>query len=69
MLVATPIDGWHYFVDIFAGIAIAMLSLHMARSVVARLAAHPALMNAALAPAPVQRMPATAPSLMDAPRH
>lgn len=59
MLVATPIDGSHYFVDVFAGVGIAIVSLLMARALVARLAAHPALAKAALAVEPVQGMPAT----------
>jgi hypothetical protein len=50
MLAATPIDGSHYFVDVVAGVAIAMLALLMARAIVARLAAHPAPAKAALAP-------------------
>jgi hypothetical protein len=57
MLAATPVDGSHYFVDVFAGIAIAALALLLARAVVARLAAHPATAKSALAPA--QAMAAT----------
>lgn len=56
MLAATPVDGSHYLVDVFAGIAIALLSLLMARFMVARmfarLAAPLAPAKAALAPAP-----------------
>ena len=36
MLAATPIDGSHYFVDVLAGIAIAVASLAAARTMVAR---------------------------------
>jgi len=39
MLVATPVDGSHYLVDVLAGIAIAVLCLIAARALVARLAA------------------------------
>ena len=42
MLVATPIDGSHYFVDVLAGIAIAVLCLAAARVLVMRLAVPPA---------------------------
>ncbi|MEA2937383.1 MAG: hypothetical protein QOC56_887 [Alphaproteobacteria bacterium] len=38
MLAATPIDGSHYFVDVFAGIAIAVLVLLAARRMAARAA-------------------------------
>jgi PAP2 superfamily len=51
MLVSIPVDGGHYFIDIPAGLAIAMFCLLMARSMVARLAAHPAPAKAVLAPA------------------
>lgn len=36
MLAATPIDGSHYFVDVLAGVAIAVASLAAARALVAR---------------------------------
>jgi hypothetical protein len=36
MLIATPIEGSHYFVDVFAGIAIAVTSLVVARAIVQR---------------------------------
>jgi hypothetical protein len=36
MLAATPIDGSHYFIDVFAGIAVAILSLAAARMIAAR---------------------------------
>lgn len=36
MLIATPIEGSHYFVDVFAGIAIACASLFVARAIVQR---------------------------------
>lgn len=35
MLLATPIDGGHYFVDVFAGIAIALVAWFAARAVAA----------------------------------
>jgi hypothetical protein len=41
MLVATPIDGAHYFIDVFAGIAIAVLCLWLARAIVMRPASAP----------------------------
>ena len=41
MLAATPIDGSHYFVDVFAGIAIAILCLVGARMLVDRMIAIP----------------------------
>ena len=58
MLVATPIDGSHYFVDVFAGVAIAVVSLIAARALVARLAAHPATAKVSFAPASVREVPA-----------
>ncbi len=36
MLAATPIDGSHYFIDVFAGIAIAIPALAAARAIAAR---------------------------------
>ncbi|MGA2568139.1 MAG: phosphatase PAP2 family protein, partial [Pseudolabrys sp.] len=42
MLVATPINGSHYFIDVLAGIAIAVLCLAAARTLVTRLAVPPA---------------------------
>ena len=51
MLIATPIEGSHYFVDVFAGIAIAVAALIVARAIVRR--AHvstPAMIEPALAP-------------------
>jgi PAP2 superfamily len=36
MLVATPIDGSHYFIDVFVGLAIAVLALMVARAVAKR---------------------------------
>jgi membrane-associated phospholipid phosphatase len=35
MLVSIPVDGGHYFIDIFAGVAIACLSLYAARRLIA----------------------------------
>ena len=34
MILATPVDGGHYFIDVFAGIAIAVLCLVVARRIV-----------------------------------
>jgi len=54
MLAATPIDGSHYFVDVLAGIGIAVLSLAAARALVTWLAVIPATVasqQAALGPA------------------
>ncbi len=50
MLAATPIDGSHYFVDVFAGIATAFLALYIARALVARLTTLTASANGAAAP-------------------
>jgi membrane-associated phospholipid phosphatase len=36
MLAATPIDGAHYFIDVIAGVAIALLCLWLARAIVMR---------------------------------
>jgi membrane-associated phospholipid phosphatase len=36
MLVATPIDGSHYFIDVFAGVALAALCLVAAQAIAAR---------------------------------
>ncbi len=58
MLAATPIDGSHYFVDVIAGVGIAVLGLLAARALVARLAAHPAAAKAAFDTAPAPGMPA-----------
>jgi membrane-associated phospholipid phosphatase len=33
MIVATPIDGSHYFVDVFAGLAIALMGWFVARRI------------------------------------
>jgi membrane-associated phospholipid phosphatase len=41
MLIATPIDGSHYFSDVLAGVALAALSLLIAQIVAARVRAHP----------------------------
>lgn len=38
MLLATPIDGAHYLTDMLAGIAVAVVSLFVARAIVARFA-------------------------------
>jgi hypothetical protein len=51
MLIATPIEGSHYFVDVFAGIAIAIGSLMLAREIVRRLnAPMPVVIEPALVP-------------------
>ncbi len=52
MLLATPVDGSHYLVDVLAGIGIAVLCLIAARALVVRLAA-PAGAAASPAIAPV----------------
>jgi membrane-associated phospholipid phosphatase len=49
MLLATPICGGHYFTDVFAGIAIAVLAIIAARWIAERLI-HPSKSNAALVP-------------------
>jgi hypothetical protein len=36
MLIATPIDGSHYFIDVLAGIAVAVMCLVAARAIAAR---------------------------------
>jgi membrane-associated phospholipid phosphatase len=47
MLASTPVDGAHYFVDIFAGLVVAAVSIALARAVTARsLAASAATTNA-----------------------
>jgi hypothetical protein len=52
MLVATPIDGSHYFVDIVAGIGIATFSFAAARALVTRLAVQPAALATRYASGP-----------------
>lgn len=49
MIVATPVDGGHYFIDVFAGIAIAVLCLVAARRIV-QAAQRPAPAVAAMVP-------------------
>jgi hypothetical protein len=39
MLAATPIDGAHYFIDVFAGVAVAALSMAWAHAIVTRASA------------------------------
>jgi hypothetical protein len=51
MLAATPIDGSHYFIDVLAGIGIAVLCLVAARALVARMAAPVATQRIEIAPA------------------
>ena len=55
MLMATPIDGGHYFVDVIAGIAVALLAIIAALRIGERLAEQAASPTAAAvgAPAPV----------------
>ena len=43
MLAATPIDGGHYFIDMVAGIVIAVLCIMAARAMAIRAAADPCL--------------------------
>jgi len=51
MLIATPIEGSHYFVDVFAGIAIACASVLVARAIVLRAhATAPAVIEPGLVP-------------------
>ena len=47
MFAATPIEGGHYFIDIIAGVAVAVLAIVAARQVSAARAAHAALQDAA----------------------
>jgi membrane-associated phospholipid phosphatase len=47
MLVSIPVDGGHYFIDIFAGVAIACLSLYAARRLIAGPTPHLADANTA----------------------
>jgi membrane-associated phospholipid phosphatase len=42
MLAATPIDGSHYFVDVLAGVAIAIVCLVAAHKLVGRISSIPA---------------------------
>jgi hypothetical protein len=49
MLVATPIDGSHYFVDAAAGVVLAVLSLIAARAIAERASSRRALVTRALA--------------------
>ena len=46
MLAATPIDGSHYFIDVFAGIAIAAPCLLAARAIAAAAQRIPAVLPA-----------------------
>jgi hypothetical protein len=46
MLVSIPVEGAHYYIDMFAGIAIACLSLYAARRLIAGLTPHLAVANA-----------------------
>ena len=52
MLVATPIDGSHYFVDILAGIGIAAFSFAAALALMTRLTLRPAAIATRYAPGP-----------------
>jgi PAP2 superfamily len=60
MLAATPANGGHYFVDLFAGIAIAVVAIIAARQVGHVLARRP---RGTSAPAPV---PAQVPVIVPA---
>jgi hypothetical protein len=51
MLAATPIDGSHYLIDVWAGIAMALLCILAARALAAHAARNPS--PAALAPAKI----------------
>jgi hypothetical protein len=50
MLAATPIDGSHYFIDVFAGVAVAIFSLVAARAIAARKDQAPVAMSASKFP-------------------
>jgi membrane-associated phospholipid phosphatase len=51
MIFSVPVEGSHYFVDVFAGIAIACASLLVARAIVKRAhAAAPAMIEPGLVP-------------------
>jgi hypothetical protein len=50
MLVATPIGGGHYFVDVFAGIAVAAVSIAAATAIASRLTGRNAIPAFAAAP-------------------
>jgi PAP2 superfamily len=52
MLAATPANGGHYFIDLLAGIAVAVLAIAAARRI-GRLIARPAAASAASVPAAV----------------
>ena len=41
MMASTPVDGGHYFIDLFAGIAVALVAILAARAVSRRTAARP----------------------------
>jgi membrane-associated phospholipid phosphatase len=58
MLVSIPIDGGHYFIDVFAGLAIAALCLLAARWLVMRVTAPPVSMTAMGVPEPQMAAPA-----------
>lgn len=62
MMVSIPIDGSHYFTDMFAGLAIAVLCLIAARALVARMGRHREPATIAYALAPAMRIPATSES-------
>ena len=62
MMVSIPIDGSHYFTDMFAGLAIAVFCLIAARALVARMGRHREPATIAYALAPAMRIPATSES-------
>jgi hypothetical protein len=53
MLIATPIDGSHYLIDVVAGIALALLCLTLAQAIAARAAADGAVRVADMGKFPV----------------
>ncbi len=57
MLLATPMGGGHYFVDVFAGVAVAVLAIAAAKRLGARMT------RGALAPVAATPMPETAAAL------
>jgi membrane-associated phospholipid phosphatase len=53
MLAATPIDGSHYFTDVFAGVGLAVLSLLLAHAVAARVISASRVQAGQIASAPL----------------
>jgi membrane-associated phospholipid phosphatase len=50
MIVATPVDGGHYFIDVLAGLAVAIVALIAARALAARAERAPVAASAARLP-------------------